>query len=1541
MTSRPSVGIQRPRQRSTSGSVSRPPNGGVQQSQSTGAGGASDRIISDTAFDGGRPATLGNGRLSTPHGLNIQLPALSNGNSPEIGGGASSLGASDGSATSLPKPASRGRTGLRPKALSRLPSTSGRVHLSTAETNSPGVGVRVIRSQSPPPMPVRPGKQPPRQARKVVSRSDAQATIAKKDSRPKPYILEAPPCAPHLRQEKYADFFPWTGNHPEDILTEQTTRQGFYDKTQVSQNEHTTARPTLWPIFKRQSGIQVLSSLLVSVLEQRQSHGRITAASTFKPPPRVTLTDTKREAWLRDLANPSVPLRRLSRTIPHGIRGKALLDQCLSKNIPTGRAVWLARCVGANEIRAFKRKGAGGAFAMGGEVKWIRDWTAFVEQFVDTVISNCGEKDWKVKISYAVRLSAHLFSEHLLDREHYLDWFITQLESCSLERLPMWLLILQIYWQELVQHRRYGRRLAEALLKKLQVASASEDKEVFAPITQRISELVTTLIISNRECFVIPRVWADYHSTLESSIDRAKPNVASAFENVWRRNDRLSPPVHRRSGKSGDTPKRQLIQILDAVRTNLDIDQLSNICTSVIKDRDALVQVLLEWASSPYRVGLSRVYLVVRLLRRWNRGGMDTDEIILDFLSRSRRNTGICSYNVYLLVAELVRSRHFSVTRYLRWLIARGALGGYKTLDPDEACDKRLLAELALGTLPTHVRNLRKMLLEGVGFSVQDEQQCIYRAKSTISALLPGFFDPTDFPESNEQYPTESNLDSLKFLSRTIKSEISLWLRRQVNLHVVQGVPVGPNNWRDLTIEVGISAITVEQFTVIRRILEDFDDFSILADVLKMASSSDNSIVLASVADTVNYHLETFTAIGAANECFEVLLERHRSLKVRRVAEKFLLVSLFNLASAIPGGGESMQHLAGELAKCDQRAAVAACSPVSDHMTDVLQSTDADFNEDIERLLSSGTSMDKHTLARLFETVLSRMESAWGDSEPQLLSFGLLLARLRTFDERNFDDLMSKWVSRLLLTISRPTLSQTLPPLVNSRCVALSTVISCSADLLDSKSHELDEITAANVAAETLELLFGGDPDRFSPVDYDSYHFRLEQQRFVAENSRETLSVIRRAIERGSTKIKGSHQDMLGNLLASVSVSSALRRYIVHDTANTHSCLILPLTKLPPDGSWRLKQIMDRLLEGSNSNGTTLNCYIGLRYTPLTQTDLSEMDPEVQVTKILQIADEFSLPFCQIKLQLIFNSEKSSTSTDRTIGQITVTTSFFHAISSAIQNQNFAWADLVSALDDDVARYIREHAEEQLLNSAPFSKNCLTSNFQLSQCQEPDESSVRRFMPVIENTCFSIPATGVPTLAPILVDKLNGLAQYISFRDNDAGRTSSDDACVQRQTGAEQFCEVRLWIVMFLRLIVIHRNMFQGGKTCSWDQSRLIISICSLLQNEHVQRDEVISEYAFDVATYLVDELGEEARVQCTKFLKDKTHEPRFQHLFGYQEGSGNGLHVVQRDKVAPFHFRRWEILSEPTPNVGENDTSLSLTLFRARKSHSHRSSVR
>jgi mediator of RNA polymerase II transcription subunit 12 len=268
----------------------------------------------------------------------------------------------------------------------------------------------------PMPLPVRPGKH----ALPVTEKSRAAATsLVKKDVRPKPYVLETPSAAPRYPPNGrlsrvfppqlaviliclgHADFYAWTGNHPEDQFSESVIRQGYYDKAQMTQNETGSAKAAIFPALKQKSGLQTLSSLFTSVLAQRRAHGQITSASTFKPPPRVTVTDTKREMWLKDLANPTISLRRLSRSIPHGIRGKVLLDQSLSKNIPIERAVWLAKCVGANELRSFRRKGVSGTFAMGGEAKWIRDFTVCVEQFVESTVGSCGEKDFKIRINYA------------------------------------------------------------------------------------------------------------------------------------------------------------------------------------------------------------------------------------------------------------------------------------------------------------------------------------------------------------------------------------------------------------------------------------------------------------------------------------------------------------------------------------------------------------------------------------------------------------------------------------------------------------------------------------------------------------------------------------------------------------------------------------------------------------------------------------------------------------------------------------------------------------------------------------------------------------------------------------------------------------------------------------------------------------------------------------------------------------------------------------------------------------------------------------
>lgn len=268
-----------------------------------------------------------------------------------------------------------------------------------------------------PPMPM-PKRRLPQASQTVPSTRPAPPppTPVKKDVRPKPYTVEVPAASPRYanthRNETtsrdpfskslfsgHADFFPWSGNHHEDEWSTEAIQKGTWDRG--SQNEASSARIAIFPALKQKTGLNALSTIFMGVLNQRRIRGQITAPSTFKPPPRVTLTDTKREIWLKDLANPAISLRRLSRTIPHGIRGRTLLDQCLNKDVPTERAVWLAKCVGANEIRAFKRKGASGAFVLGGELKWIRDWTVFVEQFVESIVPGFGEPDWKSKVTYA------------------------------------------------------------------------------------------------------------------------------------------------------------------------------------------------------------------------------------------------------------------------------------------------------------------------------------------------------------------------------------------------------------------------------------------------------------------------------------------------------------------------------------------------------------------------------------------------------------------------------------------------------------------------------------------------------------------------------------------------------------------------------------------------------------------------------------------------------------------------------------------------------------------------------------------------------------------------------------------------------------------------------------------------------------------------------------------------------------------------------------------------------------------------------------
>lgn len=72
--------------------------------------------------------------------------------------------------------------------------------------------------------------------------------------------------------------------------------------------------------------------------------------STYRLPPRYTLHDSKRLTFVADLANPLVPLHKLSKSIPHGFKGGELLEMLWSNGVSLERGVWFAKVVGASEM---------------------------------------------------------------------------------------------------------------------------------------------------------------------------------------------------------------------------------------------------------------------------------------------------------------------------------------------------------------------------------------------------------------------------------------------------------------------------------------------------------------------------------------------------------------------------------------------------------------------------------------------------------------------------------------------------------------------------------------------------------------------------------------------------------------------------------------------------------------------------------------------------------------------------------------------------------------------------------------------------------------------------------------------------------------------------------------------------------------------------------------------------------------------------------------------------------------------------------------
>lgn len=1089
-----------------------------------------------------------------------------------------------------------------------------------------------------------------------------------------------------------------------------------------------------------------------------------------------------------------------------------------------------------------------------------------------------------------------------------MDWLSTSLETCPIERVPVWLLITQVYWNDLLKYRRYGRRLVAALCSHLQTVRFSQwsscwggfkliyiqahktpDRDLLLPLIKRIKFLLQGLMKTHSESFICPKIWMKYRTTLTSCLSTPPLIHSPVYTVIDQRNARLDRSANGR----GVSPRCRLVQLLDMSLYVPFTSDLANECRQVMPDLHVLTRTLLEWSTSVHRPGITKIYVGTRLLRTWSRLDVELNDEMLDFLGTRQQNPGLCKSSLYHLFSELARSGHFSISKYLQWLIARGGVRGLADMLPDGPCATRLLAELSTHDLPEGIDRLRQTMLSRASFSVKSERA---ETEGQIEKLEECFSLLSNQSKSlpNMQIPGYSGaIERRSHLTRAIKSVIGSWIRKQVSSHTGQRTAPAIDSWKREHSDEAKPTMTSSEFHMARAVLEDIEDLSMLADVLQIAVHSDDMQILGSAADTLSLHIQEFAAIGALNDLFNKLLDRLRS-----VAENsdpwVLLRSLSNVATRLPGCQQVARQLSYELSQCNRKSAVDARSPVSDHMAEVLQNTESEFSDEIEKIFASGTSMDHPTFERLFNMIISRMEATWTKPSLQQRDCAVLLLQLKIFDIKHFGILITAWLRKLLHAPGRLPLVHVVGPLIAIGCIEFKVVTTIIAEADEGNNLHSHPSYVSKSAFETLSLLIGTRQElNFMTVD-DAYRLDIERLQFRKDFPREAIAIVRRAIE--SIASEGCGSADLVSLCRTDQVKKFIQNTVLTDFEAVAQGLILPLSSTSSSESReQIRDVIRSVLD------------------PATATRNDSTSAQI-VETVLHMADDFSLPFCQLELQLTFVAEASAWSNGES-DHSNCLEAFERAVDLAIANENTAWTSIIPMLDIRIARHLCQRAERLLLDLVPSIKSESRNTTALTE----NEVLARRLLFAVDATIYSMQGSSIPELANQIAEKLNDIWHIVSQGDLQSQVTAST-----------------IWLPLMLDFITLHVNLFDNHKNGPEIRSRMLLSFSAFLlefqTNSSVNTTPLLLQRFFDISLLLVDELADEARLQCVRILKDKTFDSGICYIFGYSAPPMDWLQLNQKGKLMSFPLRRWEILSEPTPNVGENDTSLSLTLFNARK---------
>ncbi|KAI8049845.1 transcription mediator complex subunit Med12-domain-containing protein [Syncephalis plumigaleata] len=354
------------------------------------------------------------------------------------------------------------------------------------------------------------------------------------------YRLTPPKMLPPLHNEQaneYPDYYPHRSDQPEYQLNTQVIQQG-YKATAILENESMSARNILCDHWKNTNTLTALEEFLTDVARQQTRSTRLPRESSWRPPTKYRVSDLKKEQWLLDLSNVSVPLHALAHSIPTGLKGEKLLEALATRQPPLVRAIWSIKVTSLADLDT------GSTFTLSLELK--NTLAQFLEAqlaelaggprttstpsmgyMTGRMVGNAfrpwqneeSRNRWTSRWWYSTRLAESLHNEGLVDQRHFLKWILDRLATSGLEQTVVLLPLVLALLDDIIRSRALSRILINALLEKLQtVFRLSETEGKSRRFQHAIDEIAVTLqLICIRwpDAIVQPKSWHRYELTLK------------------------------------------------------------------------------------------------------------------------------------------------------------------------------------------------------------------------------------------------------------------------------------------------------------------------------------------------------------------------------------------------------------------------------------------------------------------------------------------------------------------------------------------------------------------------------------------------------------------------------------------------------------------------------------------------------------------------------------------------------------------------------------------------------------------------------------------------------------------------------------------------------------------------------------------------------------------------------------------------------------------------------------------------------------------